>query len=138
MNHESEPLRGVRVLFVEGDAVSRETYAVALARAGAEVTAVASASEAYAAFEQVRPDVLVADLGRDDEPSGATLVEWVRDLPLEHGSETPAVAMIAAARNQERVRAIHAGFDQCLSRPVAPYELLALLIRLVVRRAFMW
>ena len=138
MIHESEPLRGIRVLFVDRDVESRETYAAALARAGAEVTAVASTSEAYGAFEQVRPDVLVADLGRDDEPDGVALVEWVRDLPLERGGETPAVAMTASHRNHERVRAIHSGFDQCLSRPVAPHELLSMLVRLVVRSAFMW
>ena len=137
MSHESEPLRGIRVLFVDGDAESRELHAAALAQAGVEVTAVASASEAYAAFEQMRPDVLVADLSHD-APGGETLVEWVRDLPVEHGGETPAVAMTAGHRNHERVRAIHAGFDQCLSRPVAPHELLAMLMRLLVRRAFMW
>src|SRR5262245_22059467 len=109
MSNENEPLRGVRVLFVDGDAESREIHTSALAQAGAEVMAVASTSEAYAAFEQMRPDLLVAGFGHDDEPGAESLVEWVRDLPLEHGGETPAVAMTAGHRNQERVRAIHAG-----------------------------
>jgi CheY-like chemotaxis protein len=127
-------LRGRRVLVVEADYTSRELFGGALTRAGADVTAVASASEAFAAFELTRPDVLVVNMGRPDEPDATALLAWVRGLPDEHASETPAVAVTRDSEGQDRVRAIRAGFDHYLSKPVAPRELLALVVTMAPPR----
>ena len=130
MLHTPETLRGRRVLVVEKDYTSRELFGTALAKAGADVTAVMSAREAFAAFEQTRPHLLIVNIGRPDESSGTALLEWVRSLPHEQGSETPAVAVTRHAEDRDRIRAIRAGFDHYLSKPVAPRELLLVAARL--------
>jgi CheY-like chemotaxis protein len=129
--YESEPLRGIRVLLVDNNDDSRDLYAYVLGSAGAEVTALSSISESFAAFEQTRPHVVVADLGRPGDVGGASLVEWIRSREFEEGGETPAIAVTGYARPQDRARAIGSGFDQCLAKPVSPRDVLSVVARLV-------
>jgi CheY-like chemotaxis protein len=64
---------------------------------------------------------------------GYSLVRALRALPRERGGETPAVALTAFARSEDRRRAMLSGFDMHVSKPVEPGELVAVVARLARR-----
>jgi CheY-like chemotaxis protein/nitrogen-specific signal transduction histidine kinase len=131
---ETQPsrLEGVRVLLVEDEPDSRECIAHTLAQHGAEVTAVGSAAEAFALLAVSPPDVLISDLAMPDE-DGFSLIRRVRALPPEQGGRTPATALSAYARAEERARALLAGFDLHLAKPVDAAQLAAAVLDLAAR-----
>jgi CheY-like chemotaxis protein len=111
------PLEGLRILVVDDDPDARDLLCALLGQRGA---AVSTASRAEDAFEQLitkRPDVLVSDIAMPGE-DGYTLVGRVRALPADHGGRTPAIAVTAYAASSDRARALAAGFDHYLSKPV--------------------
>ncbi|HEU4403914.1 MAG TPA: ATP-binding protein [Polyangiaceae bacterium] len=114
---------GLRVLVVEDEADTRALLAFALGQCGALVTEAAGAAEALACLERERFDVLVSDVGMPGE-DGYSLLERVRRLPPERGGRTPAVALTAYARVEDRARALRAGFEAHLAKPAEPAELL--------------
>ena len=122
-------LEGVRVLLVEDEQDTRELIRTILEGCGAQVTAVASAGAALAALEQVRPDVLVSDIGMPGE-NGYELIKKIRALAPERGGKVPAVALTAYAGPKDRRRALLAGFQTHLAKPVEPDELLAVVASL--------
>jgi PAS domain S-box-containing protein len=126
-------LEGVRVLLVEDERDTRELLKTILEGCGAVVTEAASAGEALAALEHVRPDVLVSDIGMPGE-NGYELIKKVRALPAECGGRVPAVALTAYAGAKDRRRALLAGFHTHLAKPVEPDELLAVLASLSARK----
>jgi CheY-like chemotaxis protein len=77
-----------------------------------------------------RPDVLVSDISMPDG-DGYTLLRRVRALPVEQGGGTPAIAVTALARGEDRRRAFLAGFQAHLPKPVEPAELFATITSLV-------
>ena len=105
---------------------------VALEQSGANVTAVASADEALRALVQVRPDVVISDIGMPDE-DGYALIRKLRALPPEAGGQIPALALTAYARDEDRRQALSAGFQMHLSKPVEPDKLIATVARLAGR-----
>jgi signal transduction histidine kinase/CheY-like chemotaxis protein len=115
-------LEGARVLLVDDDADTREYLATALAAAGAELRAYGSAQEAGEALRAWAPDVIVSDIAMPDE-DGYAFIRRVRSLPREGGGRTPAIALTALARPKDRVRALAAGFQTHLPKPVDPSEL---------------
>src|SRR5206468_11577725 len=70
------------------------------------------------------PKLLISDLGMP-EVDGFELLDWVRKLPPEQGGKTPAIALTAFARSEDRLRALEAGFSAHISKPVEPTELIA-------------
>jgi PAS domain S-box-containing protein len=116
------PLTGLRVLVVDDEPDIREVLTVVLEQYGAEVTAVGSAGEAIAALARKVPDVLVSDIGMPVE-DGYTLIRKVKDLEMELGGEIPALALTAYAREEERLRAIAAGFHAHVAKPVESVQL---------------
>ncbi|WP_017719693.1 PAS domain S-box protein [Kamptonema formosum] len=118
----SRSLTGLRVLVVDDEPDIREVLTVVLEQYGAEVTAVGSAGEAIAALARKVPDVLVSDIGMPVE-DGYTLIRKVRDLEIELGGEIPALALTAYAREEERRRAIAAGFHMHVPKPVESAKL---------------
>ena len=78
------------------------------------------------------PDVLVSDIGMPGE-DGYSLIRRVRRLEAERGGATPAVAVTAYARAEDRVNAIRAGFQHHLSKPIEPAELIAIVASLAGR-----
>jgi CheY-like chemotaxis protein len=88
------------------------------------VVSAASAREAMQKFVQSQPDVLLSDIAMPDE-SGYELVRQVRALPIEGGGGVPAIALTAFARPEDRSRALAAGFQLHLAKPVEQAELLA-------------
>jgi PAS domain S-box-containing protein len=115
-------LNGVKVLAVDDEASAREIISAVLTQCGATVTAVASAADAITVLAQSRPDVLVSDIGMPDE-NGYELISKVRKLKPEQGGNIPAVALTAYARTEDRMRALAAGFQSHVPKPIEPAEL---------------
>ncbi|HEX5062557.1 MAG TPA: ATP-binding protein [Kofleriaceae bacterium] len=119
-------LHGMKILVVDDEADTREFVRNLLEQHAATVTAVASAADAITALQHDKPDVLLSDLGMPDE-DGYGLIRQVRALSRECGGRVPAVALTAYARTEDRTRAILAGFQTHVAKPVVPGELLAVL-----------
>lgn len=120
----SLPLEGVRILVVDDEADTREFLTFALEEYGAETMVAASAAEALKALELYHPDVLLSDIGMPEE-DGYSLIRKVRSLSLERGGSIKAVALTAYAREEDQQRAISAGFQMHVAKPVEPAELVA-------------
>ena len=114
-------LRGVRVLVVEDDAEEREFLVALLDAAGADVRSASSAPEALATLAWWRPGVLVSDIGLPGG-DGYDLMEAVRALP--ETARVPAAAVTGHAAPEDRRRAMRAGFQAHLAKPVDPDRLL--------------
>jgi signal transduction histidine kinase/CheY-like chemotaxis protein len=125
-------LRGTRVLVVDDEHDASELVHAVLAASGVEVTTASSAAEVLALLPRLRPDVLISDIGMPDV-DGYDLIQQVRRLAPDDGGRTPAIAVTAYARGQDRARAFLAGFDVYLAKPIDPAELTALLVNLVGR-----
>lgn len=119
-------LSGVQVLVVDDDRDALDMLSVALSEAGALVRTAQSVAEALALLRWTRPDVLVSDLAIPDE-DGYSLIRALRALERESGHETPAVALSAYVRVQDRVRAVAAGFNMFVEKPVDPAELISVI-----------
>jgi CheY-like chemotaxis protein len=119
----------VGVLVVDDEEDTRDLLATALGHEGAEVQAVASAPEALRALRERRPDVLVCDIGMPDV-DGYALLSQVRALSPEEGGLVPALALTAYARPDDRRRALSAGYQVHLAKPVDPDELISAVARM--------
>jgi len=124
-------LSGIRVLMVDDEFDARELVVTMLEKDGAQVKAVGSAKEALEEIGVWKPDVLIADIGMPDE-DGYGLIRRVRALSKEQGGATPALALTAYARTEDRARALSAGYQVHLSKPVDRSELAAVICRLSV------
>jgi len=116
------PLEGLRVLAVDDDADTLEAVRMTLERYGAAVTVARSGREALALLLRERPDVMVADIGMPDL-DGYALMEQIRALDPSLGGQTPAVALTAHASLSDRLRALNAGFQHHVGKPVHPEDL---------------
>jgi hypothetical protein len=126
-------LEGIRVLLVEDDEDSRKLLGLMLKKQGAEVTSASSSAEALSAFGQILPDVVLSDIGMADE-DGYELMRKVRALPAKGGGLTPAIALTGYATRKDRERALSAGYQLHLAKPVEPADLVAAIVRLSPRR----
>lgn len=116
-------LKGLRVLLVDDEADARDLVVAALGGSGAEVTAVGSVREALEALDRCRPDVIVSDISMPDE-DGYSLIRRVRERLPEQGGMIPAMALTASARGEDRSRALSAGFQIHVSKPIEIGELI--------------
>jgi CheY-like chemotaxis protein len=124
-----QDLTGVRVLAVDDEADSRGLLRVVLEAAGATVTTAASAAEALGLLESSPPDVLVADIGMP-EMDGFDFIGRARAM-AGVAARVPAAAITAYARSEDRERALTAGFQMHVSKPIDPAGLLAAVRALV-------
>ena len=127
-----ERLDGLRVLVVDDEADTRELLTMGLGRCGAQVVTAASAVEALEALAAGEFDALVSDIGMPGV-DGRELIRRVRTLPPERGGRTPAVAVTAYARAEDRLGALRAGFEMHVSKPVELAELVVAVANLVRR-----
>jgi PAS domain S-box-containing protein len=118
-------LAGVRVLVVDDDRDSLDLAASILTKAGAETRACTSASDGLAEFKAWRPDVLVSDIQMEAE-DGYALIRRVRSLDHTEGGKTPAIALTAYGRMEDRLRTLTAGFTMHVPKPIDPLELTTL------------
>ncbi|HVF89648.1 MAG TPA: ATP-binding protein [Blastocatellia bacterium] len=125
-------LDDLSILLVDDDADTRELLSRILKMFGARVTVVASASEAVTAIQDIKPDILVSDIGMPEE-DGYSLIRKVRAAEVGVPGWMPAVALTAHARAEDRLRALSAGYQAHVTKPVEPAEL-ATVIRSLIRR----
>ena len=125
-------LSGLNVLIVDDDSDTLTLMATALKRREANVTAVSSAGEAIQAITRKRPDVLVSDIAMPDE-DGYGLIKKVRSLEKGVAENIPAVAITAYAKEEDRERALSAGFQIYLAKPVELTELISVVARAAKR-----
>jgi signal transduction histidine kinase len=126
-------LEGLRVLVVDDDRDALELCSTVLEIYGAHVTTAASADEAMALLERSRPDVLVSDIGMPEE-DGYALIKKVRTVEQDLGESIPAVALTAYASEEHRRRAINAGFQMHVPKPVSPPDLAMAVAKVSERR----
>ncbi|HEX8129153.1 MAG TPA: PAS domain S-box protein [Pyrinomonadaceae bacterium] len=117
-------LGGLRILILEDDPDTRVLLGKALERFGASVEACALAEEALAALERTAFDCILSDIAMPGE-DGYTFIEKLRERDAARGGAgtTPAIAFTAYAREEDRRRALAAGFQLHLAKPIAPKEL---------------
>jgi CheY-like chemotaxis protein len=125
-------LDGLRVLVVEDCTDTLELIAFILEQCEAQVTTATSVSEAMEAIAQLKPDILISDIGMPDE-DGYSLIHQLRTLESSWGRQIPALALTAFAREEERIRVLNAGFQMHLTKPVEPAELVAVVANLAGR-----
>jgi PAS domain S-box-containing protein len=112
-------LGGCRALVVDDDEDARDLIATILTTAGANVQTASSVDEALRHLEASRPDVLLADIGMPGS-DGYALIREVRKREGQGGQHLPASAITAYASSQDRERALAAGFDRHVSKPINP------------------
>ena len=125
-------LVGLRVLILDDEADARALLKVILEECKAEVTTVANATEAYDTLEWLKPDVIISDIGMPSE-DGYAFMRKLRKNEVGTGSRIPAVALTAHARVEDRLRALSAGYQVHVAKPIEPAELVAVLVSLVGR-----
>jgi CheY-like chemotaxis protein len=127
-------LSGARILLVEDEPSTREGTLRLLETVGAQVQAVESAAAAREAYAMQRPSVIVSDIGLPGE-DGYVLMQSIRSLERKEGARrVPALALTAFARKEDRARALAAGFDAHVVKPIDPDRLFRELLELLGRR----
>lgn len=122
-------LQGLQVLLIDDEADVRAVTAQVLQGAGAQVRTAASAAEGMRLLQEARPAVLLSDIGMPTQ-DGYEFIRQVRSLPPEAGGGVPAAAFTAFAGREDSDRAIHAGYQLHLAKPLAPEALIAAVARL--------
>lgn len=105
------------VLVVDDDDDARELLRAVLETHVSEVLMAESAAVAISLLEQQRPHVLVSDIAMPDE-DGYALIRRVRALPPDRGGDTPAIAVTAYSGGADRQKALAAGFNRHMAKPV--------------------
>ncbi|MBD1837759.1 PAS domain S-box protein [Coleofasciculus sp. FACHB-64] len=118
----SPNLEGVKLLVVDDEVDTRELIVFILEECGAQVRAVASAAEALEALPQMKPDLLLSDIGMP-EMDGYMLIRQIRAKSAEQGGEIPAIALTAYAGETDHQQILKAGFQKHLTKPIEPDEL---------------
>jgi PAS domain S-box-containing protein len=131
---QERPPDGLTVLLVDDEEDAREALRLILQQNGMVVTTAASAREAFDLVERLKPDVLLSDVAMPGE-DGLSLIRRVRLLPPGAGGLIPAAAISAYAGAGDRQRALLAGFQHHMAKPVDPAQLLALIARMVRTKA---
>jgi len=126
----ANPLEGIRALLVEDEPDSREVLARLLAGCGADVRVAGNVAEALRLLGRERPDLLISDIAMPGE-TGYDLIERIRARPPEEGGTIPAIAVTAYAGAEDARRALRAGYQAHLSKPIQLRELVRLVSELV-------
>ncbi len=125
-------LRGLRVLVVDDEQDTLEIVSLLLRCYGATVRTSLSSGHALEVFNDWKPNVLISDVGMPGE-DGYSFISKVRSLPPEAGGETPALALTAYVREEDRLRSLAAGYEMHVKKPVEPFILAEAVARLAKR-----
>jgi PAS domain S-box-containing protein len=128
--NDERALEGLKILLVEDEEDGREVLKLSLDRLGAATSAVGTAAEALELLERAVPDVILSDIGLPGE-SGYDLIKAIRARGPSRGGSVPAVAITAYASDKDRDRALGAGFQRHVAKPVDPGDLVAVIRSLV-------
>ncbi|HYE73081.1 MAG TPA: response regulator, partial [Blastocatellia bacterium] len=123
-------LDNVKVLAVDDDRDTLELLRHILRMASAEVRTAASAAKALELMAEWRPHVILCDIAMP-EMDGLKLIQTIRDRDAALRQHTPALALTAFARNEDRRAALEAGFDDHLAKPANPDTLIAAVASLI-------
>ena len=129
-----EILAGVDVLLVEDEADTRDALEYLLRRRGATVRVAGTAADALALYQQQRPTIVISDLGLPRE-SGIDLILRIRADDEALGIRTPAIAATGFVGGEDRRRALAAGFDAKVPKPVDFAVLLQTMLEFLGRNA---
>ncbi|MDB5328486.1 MAG: sensor hybrid histidine kinase [Phycisphaerales bacterium] len=126
-------IEGIRVLVIDDEPDARALVRRLLEDCHAKVQMAGSASEALECLQTVGPfDVIVSDIGMPGE-DGYSLIRRIRALSRDRGGQTPAIALTAYARSEDRMRSVIAGFQMHIPKPVEPAELITMVASLAGR-----
>jgi len=120
----------VRVLLVEDDNDTRDAYGAMLAALGAEVRTAPSAADGFLAMQRFHPQVILCDVAMPGE-DGLSFIRRVRRLDPERGGRVPAAAITALASNEDRQRALEAGFQMHVAKPIDAGRLVEIVSMLI-------
>lgn len=127
-----QSLNGLRVLLVDDEPEARQIISTVISRTGAEVKTCESVGEALETLSHWKPDVLMSDIAMPGE-DGYSLITKIRALPHEKGGDIPAAAFSAYARDEDRKRALDAGYQMHIAKPVSSGQLVTMIARLAGR-----
>jgi signal transduction histidine kinase/ActR/RegA family two-component response regulator len=132
--HASElrSLDGLRVLLVDDEMETREIISTVVERTGAEVKTCTSAREALNELVEWRPHVILSDIAMPDE-DGYSFINRVRALPQDEGGNTPAAALTAYAREEDRKQVLAAGYQMHIAKPIGAGQLVHMIAKLAGR-----
>jgi PAS domain S-box-containing protein len=128
--HPEHSLRGLRIMVVDDEPDTCDFLEMALRPSGATVITASSAREALSLLEQNPADVLVSDIAMHEE-DGYGLIKNIRALNSQL-ARIPAIALTAGARQEDRLKALAAGFQEFMVKPIEPNELVRLISAVVV------
>jgi CheY-like chemotaxis protein len=115
-------LDGVRVLIVDDEHDTRDLLVTVLTQSGAQVNAIATVAEALEILRLKELDLLISDIQMPNE-DGYSLIRKVRASEKGQARKIPAIALTAHARASDRLRALSAGYQLHMAKPVEPAEL---------------
>jgi PAS domain S-box-containing protein len=125
-------LSGVKILVCDDDEDGRELLAAVLAAEGADTLTAANGSAVLAAFRQFGPHVLVSDVGMP-QIDGYELIRQIRAMPEDEGGQVPAIALTAHAGGEDELKALLAGYQVYVTKPIDPSRLVHIVGNLVGR-----
>jgi CheY-like chemotaxis protein len=125
LSHSRNALKDIRVLVVDDEEYARDFLVVALSQFGATVHAENSVRGAIGVLDEFKPHVVITDIGMPEEDG----YDLIRQMRLS-GKKVPAVALTAFARSEDRDRALAAGFQVHLPKPVGLTELVRIVASL--------
>jgi len=123
-------LVGVRILAIDDEADAREMIKTLLENCGADVLTASSAKEGLEVLAGWKPHVIVCDIGMPEE-DGYTFIRKVRDAERNNGVSIPAIALTGYVRIEERMRALEAGYQMFVPKPVEGGELISIIAGLI-------
>lgn len=123
MDSKDSAVAGVKVLIVDDEPAALEITKLMLTLYRAQVIAAATGAKALEQIQMYRPDVIISDISMP-QMDGYQFIRQVRNLSPHVGGGTPAVALTAFGRTEDRERAINAGFQRHLSKPVELHALI--------------
>ena len=115
-------LKGISVIAIDDERDTLDFIKAALQLWGAEVVTCGTAIEALGLVEKIRPSIVICDLGMP-EIDGFGMIARLRALPPGLGGDTPAIALTAYARAEDRKRLLSAGFQMHIAKPIDPGDL---------------
>ena len=124
MSNESMSFKGLRLLVVDDDSDTRTLLTFLFELEGAEIITAASAGDALKIISLFKPDILISDIYLRDE-DGCSLLLKVRNLEAKRGRKIPAIALTASASNEDRNRALLAGYNIYRCKPIDLDELVS-------------
>lgn len=130
--HDPALLKGITILAVDDEPESLKLIQRLLEGAGARVLIADSAQEGFELLTQEKPNILLSDIGMPEE-DGYSFIRRIRKLKANEGGHTPAAALTAFARTEDRTKALRAGYQIHVAKPVDPSELVAVVASLAMR-----